>query len=152
METPNTDSIVKHVTLAASPTRIRKAIANSDEFGQCFGVNLQGTFRVGETTGGMITHTGCEHLTFHVTVTRMEPECLLAFRWSPYAVEPATFDSESPTTLVEFRVEPAGSGTHLTITESGFDALPAEHRSECFLRNEDGWAVQIHNVQHHVDG
>ena len=53
---------------------------------------------------------------------------------------------------MEFRLEEQDGGTLLTVTESGFDALPEEHRSESFLRNESGWTGQMDNIREHVDG
>jgi hypothetical protein len=38
------------------------------------------------------------------------------------------------------------------VTESGFDALPKEHRSDAFIRNEGGWAAQVENIKRYVDG
>ena len=53
---------------------------------------------------------------------------------------------------MEFRLEKAGGGTRLTVTESGFDAIPASRRAEAFMRNDGGWTAQIENVRRHVDG
>ena len=58
--------------------------------------------------------------------------------------------SEQPTTLVEFKLEPMGDGTVLVVTESGFDALPAEHRDMAFRRNSEGWTGQMRNIETHV--
>src|SRR5439155_2650272 len=55
--------------------------------------------------------------------------------------------SKEPSTLVEFRLEKTANGTVLTVTESGFDKLPADRRLEAFRRNEGGWAEQIKNVE-----
>ena len=53
---------------------------------------------------------------------------------------------------MEFHLEAAGDGTLLTVTESGFDAIPTEHRNDAFTRNESGWAGQVENIKKHVDG
>lgn len=53
---------------------------------------------------------------------------------------------------MEFRLEPKGSGTLLTLTESGFDKIPAIRRDEAFLRNEGGWNQQMENIRSHVGG
>ena len=46
-------------------------------------------------------------------------------------------------TLVTFELEEAPEGTRLTITESGFDALPLERRAKAFTENEGGWVAQL---------
>jgi len=38
----------------------------------------------------------------------------------------------------------------LTVTESGFDKVPAERRAEALLRNDGGWAQQMKNIQAYV--
>jgi uncharacterized protein YndB with AHSA1/START domain len=152
MPMSSTDCIRKEVTLSAPQSRVWRALSDSVEFGEWFGVRLEGPFVVGETIRGQITHPGCERMMFHAVVERMEPEHSFAFRWHPHATG-ADFDySSEPTTLVEFQLEQAGEGTRLIVTESGFDGLPEERRAEYFMRNEGGWSMQMESIQRHVDG
>ena len=53
-------------------------------------------------------------------------------------------------TLVEFTLEEIPGGTLLTITESGFDAIPAERRDEAFRMNDNGWTGQSKNIAAYV--
>jgi uncharacterized protein YndB with AHSA1/START domain len=85
-----------------------------------------------------------------VMVERIEPERYFSYRWHPAPAHPDADYSAEPTTLVEFILEEAPGGTRLTIVESGFDAIPAERRSEAFRRNDQGWAIQLENIAHHV--
>ena len=55
------------------------------------------------------------------------------------------------TTLVEFRLEAVAEGTRLTITESGFEGIPAHRRKRAFMMNEGGWSAQIENLRRHVE-
>ena len=59
--------------------------------------------------------------------------------------------SKEPSTLVEFRLEPKGDGTLLTLTESGFSKLPADRRLEAFRMNDGGWTEQMKNIERHVE-
>jgi len=152
MNKASTDRIHKEITLSAPQSRVWRAISDSTEFGEWFGVRLEGPFRVGEEIGGQITHPGCDHMAFKAWVERLEPEHSFAFRWHPHAVDPEFDFANEPTTLVEFHLEEAGDGTRLTVTESGFDALPEERRAEFFMRNEGGWTIQMENIRRHVDG
>ena len=79
---------------------------------------------------------------FDIVVGRIEPMTLFSFRWRPYAVDPNTDHTNEPTTLVQFELEEASAGTVLTITESGFDAIPVERRAEAFKANDGGWTHQ----------
>src|SRR5262249_7237333 len=117
-----------------------------------FRVNLEGPFVPGKTTRGNITYPGYEHLVMEVTVEQMEPERLFSFRWHPHAVDPKADYSHEPPTLVEFKLAAIPSGTRLTLTESGFDAIPAARRDEAFRMNDGGWAEQMKNVEAYVAG
>ena len=59
--------------------------------------------------------------------------------------------SSEPTTLVEFRLEPAGKETVLTVVESGFDRIPLERRAEAFRMNDGGWTAQVKNIARYVE-
>jgi hypothetical protein len=51
---------------------------------------------------------------------------------------------------VEFRLEATAGGTLLTVTESGFEKIPAARRDEAFRKNDGGWAQQMRNIQAYV--
>lgn len=152
MTQSTTDSIYKEITLRAPLERVWRALTDRTEFGEWFGVLLDGPFRVGEKITGQITHPGCEHMAFEAWVERMDLEQCFAFRWQPHATDPEHDYSNEPSTLVEFRIEEADGGTRLTVTESGFDAIPEEHRGAAFMRNEGGWSEQMKNIASHVGG
>jgi uncharacterized protein YndB with AHSA1/START domain len=89
-------------------------------------------------------------LKWEAVVKAMEPERLFSFTWHPYAVDPKMDYSKEPQTLVEFRLEKTAEGTRLTVTESGFDMIPAGRRAEAFRMNEGGWAQQMKNIEGYV--
>ena len=148
----STDRIQKQVHLHAPRARVWQALTDAQEFGTWFRVKLETGFAVGQRAQGRITYPGYEHLKFEATVERMEAERLFSLRWHPAAVEPKVDYSQEPSTLVEFRLEEVDGGTLLTVTESGFDALPAARRAEAFRMNEGGWEIQMQNIKTHVDG
>jgi uncharacterized protein YndB with AHSA1/START domain len=147
MSTP--DRMEKKITLKATPERVWRALANSREFGQWFRADLRDDFKPGATVRGKILSPGYEHLTLEMTIERMDKEKLFSFRWHPNATEPDRDYSNEPTTLVEFRLEPAGDGTLLTLTESGFSKLPDSDR-KAFDQNSSGWDEQLQNIERHV--
>lgn len=147
----STDRIEKSVVLRAPRSRVWRAIANAGEFGSWFGVKLEGGFAPGAQVKGRITIPGYEHVIMDITVERVEPEHLFSYRWHPYAIEPGVDYSGEPTTLVEFRFEEVTGGTQLTVTESGFDRIPAARRAEAFRMNDQGWAGQLKNIERYVD-
>jgi uncharacterized protein YndB with AHSA1/START domain len=104
----------------------------------------------GEVSRGQITYPGYEHIKWEAIVQKMEPERLFSFTWHPYAIDANVDYSDEPATLVEFRLEPKGGGTLLTVTETGFDAIPKDRQFEAYRMNEAGWTEQIRNIERHV--
>ena len=101
---------------------------------------------------GRLTTRGYEGLPWRVWVTTMAAPHHFAFAWHPYDVDPAVDRTDEPTTLVEFRLERHGTGTRLTISESGFDALADPRRLEALRRNSEGWSIQAEHIRTHVGG
>jgi uncharacterized protein YndB with AHSA1/START domain len=150
MNLTSTDRIEKTVTLRAPRARVWRALTAAEEFGTWFQVKLEGPFSEGATVRGKITHPGYEHVTMEMRIDRIEPERYFSYRWHPYAIDPKVDYSAEPATLVEFTLEEAGSGTILTIVESGFDRIPVARRAEAFRMNDNGWTGQIKNIERHV--
>jgi uncharacterized protein YndB with AHSA1/START domain len=145
------DMIEKSIELKAPVERVWRALTDHEEFGQWFRVKLDGPFAAGAVSTGRITIPGFDHVRWEAIVERMEPPRLFSYRWHPYAVDPDIDYSAEPTTLVEFRLEPAGEGTRLTVTESGFKALPPHRQPDALRMNDSGWAKQMENVKAHVE-
>jgi uncharacterized protein YndB with AHSA1/START domain len=143
--------IEKHVMLDAPVSRVWRALTDHKEFGSWFRVKIDGPFVPGQVSRGHITYPGYEHLKWEATVETMEPERLFSFTWHPYAIDPDTDYSSEPTTLVEFRLEAKDGGTLLTVTETGFDAIPKERRFEAYRSNDGGWTEQMDNIRRHVE-
>src|SRR5687768_16092049 len=137
---PSTDRIERQIHIDAPRSRVWRALTDAEEFGGWFGVALKGrSFAAGQRTQGRITIPGYEHVTFDVQVERVEPERLFSFRWHPYAIDPAIDYAKEPTTLVAFELSDVGGGTLVKVTESGFDRIPVERRSEAIRMNTGGW-------------
>jgi uncharacterized protein YndB with AHSA1/START domain len=149
----STDRIEKHITLNAPRSRVWRAIADPQEFGQWFQMKLNGQFTPGATVLGKLTVPGYENVTVEMKVEEVKPETHLSYRWHPGAIDPKVDYSVEPMTLVEFHLadaKGADGGTALTIIESGFDALPADRRAEAYRMDEGGWNGQLRNIEKHV--
>jgi len=112
MDRANSDRIEKRIILRAPRFRVWQALAEADEFGQWFGVKLASPFVAGQSVTGQVTHPGFEHIPFNLTVERMEPGQLLAWRWHVLIDTEGGRVSE-PTTLVDDAPVqyPMGDGT-----------------------------------------
>ena len=86
--TQTTDRIERKILLRAPRARVWRALSNAEEFGNWFGVKLQGkTFAPGQRTHGQITYPGYEHIVFEVWVERVEPERIEEARRSLELIE-----------------------------------------------------------------
>ena len=150
MSTTGTDRIEKRVILKAPRTRVWRAIADAEQFGEWFRMKFDGPFVEGQTVRGRVLSPGYEHMTGDLQIVRVEPEHYFAYRWHPYAVDMAVDYSDEPTTLVEFRLADEAGGTVLTVTESGFDQIPLHRRAEAFRMNDGGWTGQMENIAGYV--
>lgn len=156
-----TDRIEKKVLLSASPERVWRAITEAEQFGTWFGIEFEGGFVAGQRLKGRMVPTKVDPeiaksqeayagVEFDIFVDRIEPMRLFAFRWHPYELEPGSDPEQEPTTLVTFELEEASGGTMLTISESGFDAVPLEKRAQAFASNEQGWEIQGRLIEQYL--
>jgi uncharacterized protein YndB with AHSA1/START domain len=161
MAAVTTDRIEKQVLLRAPHARVWRALSDAREFGTWFGMKFNGPFTPGALVGGIIVPTAVdaevasaqrpyEGTPFEITIDRIEPERLFAFRWHPFAVEPGIDYSREPTTLIEFLLEDVPEGVLLTVTESGFDRVPPERRAKAFAANEGGWTIQMRLIEKYL--
>ncbi|HET7075060.1 MAG TPA: SRPBCC family protein [Mycobacterium sp.] len=159
----STDRIEKQALLRAPLDRVWRAITDAEEFGRWFGVRFDGPFVEGASIGAAIApttvddevaerqepHAGMKS-TWHIVA--IEPKRRFAYRWHPFAVDANVDYEREPTTLVEFTLAEASDGVLLTITESGFDAIPAARRASSFEANSEGWAIQTDLVRRYLEG
>ena len=159
----STDRIEKRVLLRAPLDRVWRAIRDPEVFGRWFGVRFDGPFVAGTSVTASITGTTVDdevakrqepHAGVKSTwqVVAVEPQQRFAYRWHPFAVDPDTDYDREPTTLVEFTLSETPDGVLLTITESGFDAIPEARRSASFEANAEGWAIQADLVRRYAEG
>jgi uncharacterized protein YndB with AHSA1/START domain len=157
----STDKIEKQVLLRAPLERVWRAISDADEFGRWLGVRFDAPFAAGQGVTATITPTTVDeevakrqrpHAGTRSTweIVAIEPRRRFAYRWQPCAGEPDA--DQAPTTLVEFVLSETPEGVLLTITESGFDAIPEARRSSSFEANSEGWAIQTDLVRRYLGG
>lgn len=157
----STDRIEKTVLLRAPRERVWRAVSDAGEFGGWFGVAFDGPFVAGARLTGKIAPTRYdaeiaklqephEGKAFNWLVDRIEPMRRISFRWHPFAVDPKIDYSKEPMTLIVFALEDAPGGTLFTITESGFDRIPAERRAQAFTANESGWTMQAKLIEKYL--
>lgn len=145
------DKIVRTTLIEAPVERVWRALANAKDFSEWFGMALDR--EIAPNTKIWCTfpkYPQFGDLKQPMVVERVEPNRLLTFRWHPYAIEKGRDYEAEPMTLVELALEPAPGGTKLTVTESGFDQIPADRRAKAFEMNGHGWTEQMGNIKGYV--
>ena len=150
MTTTTLDRIERQVFLKAPRTRVWRALTDSTQFGEWFGIEASGPFTPGAHVRGVVTHPEHKGVLFVMAIEEMVPEQLFSWRWYPNAIDSARNYTSEPTTLVVFRLEDAPGGTLLKVVESGFDALPADRRLQAYRGNEQGWDHQMQAIEKYV--
>lgn len=159
--TSSTDRIEKRVLLRAPQEKVWRAISDATEFGNWFGLELDGTFAPGAHLTGRIkptqadpdvakmqeTYTG---MPFALYIEQVQPMSVFSYRWHPFAHDSAVDYSKEPMTLVTFTLEPTDGGTMLSVVESGFDAIPIDRRAAAFEANAEGWALQMRVIEKYL--
>jgi uncharacterized protein YndB with AHSA1/START domain len=157
----STDRIEKTILLRAPLKRVWRALSDSTEFGNWFGMRFNAPFAPGATMTAVIVPSTVnqevakmqkpyEGISFEIKIAQMQPERLFSFRWHPGAVEPGIDYASEPTTLVVFTLEKAPDGVQLTVTESGFDQIPLARRAKAFSANEGGWTLVIKLIEEYL--
>lgn len=155
--------IEKQVVLRAPLERVWRAISDAEEFGRWFGVRFDGPFVAGASVTAAITPTTVDDevakrqephagVTSTWQIVAVEPQRRFAYRWHPFAIDPDADYEQEPTTLVEFTLAERPDGVLLTITESGFEAIPEARRGPSLQANGEGWAIQTTMVRKYVEG
>jgi hypothetical protein len=54
-------------------------------------------------------------------------------------------------TYVEFTLEPAGTGTRLTVVETGFAQLPPDDYGKAYDSHTEGWASELGELAGYLD-
>jgi uncharacterized protein YndB with AHSA1/START domain len=80
-------------------------------------------------------------------IERVEEPTVFGFTWGISGLP----DDDPRRTYVEFTLEPAGTGTRLTVVESGFAQLPEDSYDTAFNGNTDGWASELGELVEYLD-
>ena len=137
------DRIERTVEIAHPPARVWAALTTAEGLGTWFGETATIDLRAG----------GAAELTFGgghkvaLRVERVEPPTVFGYTWGIYGLP----DDDPRHTYVEFTLEPTGSGTRLTVVESGFAQLRDDSYRKAFDGNTEGWAHELGELVEYLD-
>lgn len=131
-------TVTRTVHIEASRASVWKALTDPEVMVEWFGDAVEfAALEPGAT--GSIDWEGYGN--FPIEITEVVPDSSFGFRWSGIPAE--KLDEYS--THVRFTVSDAGTGTDVTVIESGFDTLPGgtQYRRARLDQNREGWDVEL---------
>jgi uncharacterized protein YndB with AHSA1/START domain len=137
------DRIERTIELAQPPDQVWAALTTAEGLGTWFGNEAAIDLR----PGGSALMSWADGTTVEMRVERVEEPTVFGFTWPIFGLA----EEDPRRTYVEFTLEPAGSGTRLTVVESGFAQLPEDAYHKAFDGNTDGWARELAELADYLD-
>ncbi|HZM80410.1 MAG TPA: SRPBCC domain-containing protein [Candidatus Limnocylindrales bacterium] len=138
------DRIERTLELAHPPERVWQALTTAEGLGTWFGNSAEVDLRV----GGKVNLRWDSGDAATLTIQRIEPPHVFGYSWSLYGLP----EGDPRRTYVEFTLEPTGSGTTLTMVESGFAQLPdADGYDKAYSSNTEGWTHELGELVAYLD-
>ena len=137
------DRIERTVSIAHPPEKVWAALTTAEGLAAWFGNEAAIDLR----PGGSARMRWDGGYQAEMRVERVEEPRVFGFTWPIYGL-PA---DDPRRTYVEFTLKPAGPGTRLTVTETGFAQLPADIHRTAYDGNTDGWAKELAELAAYLD-
>jgi len=137
------DRIERTIEVAHPPAKVWAALTTAEGLGTWFGNAATIDLRPGGEA--QMTWTGGEKASLRIE--RVEEPTVFGFTWGIHGLP----DDDPRRTYVEFTLAAAGSGTRLTVVESGFAQLPEDTHRKAFEGNTDGWASELGELVEYLD-
>ena len=137
------DRIERTVELAHPPATVWTALTTAKGLGSWFGNEATIDLRPGGT--GQLRWTTGDRA--DLLVERVEEPAVFGFTWHIYGLP----DDDPRRTYVEFTLVPAGTGTRLTMVESGFAQLTDDAHGKAYEGNTTGWASELGELVAYLD-
>ena len=137
------DRIERTVELAHPPAKVWAALTTAEGlaawFGNQAGIDLR--------PGGAAWMKWTDGAAADMRVERVEEPSVFGFTWHIYGLP----EDDPRRTYVEFTLEPVGTGTRLTVVESGFAQLSDDAYRTAYKGNTDGWANELGELVDYLD-
>jgi uncharacterized protein YndB with AHSA1/START domain len=137
------DRIERTVQIGRPPDQVWAALTTAEGLAAWFGNEATIDLRPGGSA--RMRWTGGE--TAEMRVERVEEPRVFGFTWHIFGLP----EDDPRRTYVEFTLEPSGSGTRLTVVESGFAQLPEDAHRKAYDGNTQGWASELGELVAYLD-
>ena len=131
-------TVTRTVHIEASRAGVWKALTDPEVMVKWFGGGVGFAALEPGATGSIDWD---DYGSFPIEITEVVPDGSFGFRWSGIPAE----ELDEYSTHVRFTIADAGTGTDVTVIESGFETLPGgtRYRRERFEQNREGWDVEL---------
>ena len=129
------DRIERTVEIAHSPARAWAALTTAEGLNAWFGKEATIDLR----PGGSARVTGDSGRIYELRVERVEEPTVFGYTWPIHGLP----EGDPRRTYVEFSLEPSGTGTRVTVVESGFAQLADEAHGGAYEGNTRGWGAKL---------
>jgi uncharacterized protein YndB with AHSA1/START domain len=137
------DRIERTVELGHPPATVWAALTTAEGLGTWFGNEATIDLRPGGA--GQLRWSSGDRA--DLRVERVEEPTVFGFTWHIYGLP----DDDPRRTYVEFTLVPVGTGTRLTVVESGFAQLPDDAYGKAYEGNTTGWASELGELVAYLD-
>jgi uncharacterized protein YndB with AHSA1/START domain len=137
------DRIERIVEIARPPAEVWAALTTAEGLSSWFGDKASIDLR----PGGVGQMTFSNGYMVSMRVERVEEPTVFGYTWQIYGLP----EDDPRRTYVEFTLEPTGSGTRLTVIESGFSQLPEDIYRKAYDANAQGWMSELDELVDYLD-
>jgi uncharacterized protein YndB with AHSA1/START domain len=137
------DRIERTVEIAHPPARVWGALTTAEGLSAWFGKDAKIDLR----PGGSASMRWDSGHTADMRVERVEEPTVFGFTWHIFGLS----GDDPRRTYVEFTLEPTGTGTRLTMVESGFAQLPEDAYRTAYDGNAQGWGSELGELVDYLD-
>jgi uncharacterized protein YndB with AHSA1/START domain len=137
------DRIERTAEIAHPPAKVWAALTTAEGLGAWLGKEATIDLR----PGGSARVTGDSGNIHEFRVERVEEPTAFGFTWRIYGLP----EGDPRCTYVEFTLEPTGTGTRLTVVESGFAQLPEDAYRAVYDGKNQGWAGKLGELADYLD-
>jgi uncharacterized protein YndB with AHSA1/START domain len=137
------DRIERTIEVAHPPAQVWAALTTAEGLGAWFGNEATIDLR----PGGSARMAWANGTAVEMRVERVEEPKVFGYTWPIFGLP----EEDPRRTYVEFTLEPTGTGTRLTVVETGFAQLPEDDYGKAYDGNTDGWARELAELVGYLD-
>jgi uncharacterized protein YndB with AHSA1/START domain len=138
------DRIERTVRIERPVDDVWAAITTADGLSSWFGQHTEIDLRV----GGLATLSWDEGHVANLRIERLEPPTVFGYTWGIFGLP----EGDPRRTYVEFTLAAEGTGTSLTVMESGFSQLAPDEHDTAFNGNTGGWRSELDELVAYLHG